>query len=462
VRVASHASLWVVVAGTSAVLVRGRDGAPGWNLALLAVAFVAFAALLVLEDRRPALSVAHVVVPAFALLLLAVVVAPVSSRDVWSYVAYGRTVSVHHESPYVSPPAEFPDDPMYPRVSRMWRDTPSVYGPLFTAVSAGGMAVTRASATASRMFFQALAALAVVGAIWLVWRETRDHRAVALVSLNPFVVVAVVNGGHNDALVGFLVVGAVLLAVRDRPWVAGGVLGAAALVKITALLPLAAVVAWALWRPSGWRRAGATLAAGALVVVVGYALAGGRAALEPLSEARLHTSAASPWDEPRADLTRARIADGERGLIAGREVREDISRFAGLAVAVVAVAVVVRRRREATPAVVVGGAVLSYLLLGAYVLPWYAAWALFPLALRRHDHLTVLALAHAALLELAYVPRPDGAVGTSLAAPIHDALVHAQDVLRNDALPVVQVLAVVALVGLASRRNAATVATTRR
>lgn len=459
---ASHLALSIVVASTAAVLVRGRGGGPGWTVALLAIAFIAFTALLVLEHRRPALTIRRIVVPASALLLLAVAIAPMSSRDVWSYVAYGRTVAIHHESPYRAPPDAFPDDPMVGRVSEMWRDTPSVYGPLFTAVSAGGMAVTRASATASRMFFQALAALAVVGATWLVWRETRDHRAVALVSLNPFVVVAVVNGGHNDALVGLMVIGAVLLAIRSRPWAAGLLLGAAALVKITALLPLAAVAGWALWRPHGWRRAAATLVAGGLVVVVGYALAGGRAALEPLEEARLHTSSASPWDEPRADRTRARIAEGERGLIAGREVREDIARLAGLAVGVVAAVVVVRRRQEATPEVVVGGAALSYLLLGAYVLPWYAAWAVFPLALRRRDHFTVLALAHAALLQLAYVPHPDGAAGTSLAEPVHDALVRAQVVLRNDALPVVQVLAVIALVGLASRRPAVTVATARR
>src|SRR5437667_45662 len=81
--------------------------------------------------------------------------------------------------------------------------------------------------------------------------RARSAAALALLALNPVVIVSVVNGGHNDALVGLGVLGGVLLAER-RPLVAGLVLGAAALIKAAALLPLAVVAVW-VWRRRGWR-----------------------------------------------------------------------------------------------------------------------------------------------------------------------------------------------------------------
>ena len=49
----------------------------------------------------------------------------------------------------------------------------------------------------------------------LVWRRTRHPAAVAIIGLNPLVVVSVVNGAHNDAWVGLLVLVGVLLVDRN-------------------------------------------------------------------------------------------------------------------------------------------------------------------------------------------------------------------------------------------------------
>ena len=75
---------------------------------------------------------------------LAIVLLPlVISRDVYSYIAHGQIVSIHHANPYVQTPADFPSLLTRELVGPKWVDTPSVYGPLFSHLS--GL-VTRTSA----------------------------------------------------------------------------------------------------------------------------------------------------------------------------------------------------------------------------------------------------------------------------------------------------------------------------
>jgi hypothetical protein len=65
-----------------------------------------------------------------------------------------------------------------------------------------------------------------------------------------------------------------------------------------------------------------------------------------------------------------------------------------------------RRAGHTDPAIVAGGSVLAYTLLGAYVLPWYVFWGVPALVLAWRSRLTWLALAHGAILHIAYVPDP--------------------------------------------------------
>jgi hypothetical protein len=438
----------VIVTATVAVLTGVPARSEGWQALWLVAAFGGLAAVLAVERRARVLTPRGVLVPAAALLVVAVVAPPIGSRDVWSYAMYGRIAAVRHADPYRVAPSAFPHDPLLSRVSPVWRDTRSVYGPVFTWLSALGMRVVGNSALLARMFFQVLAAVAAGVAMWVLWGETHDAAAMALVGLNPLVLVAVVNGGHSDALVGLGVLAGVALVVRRRPWIGGVVLGLAALVKIVALLPLAAVAGWLLFRPdrrAAMRVAAAVVAAGLLTVGAGYALAGGRAAIEPVSEARLHYSDASPWDEVRVLLTRHEIHEGERGRVAGLEVRRSVALGVDLAVLALGVALVVWRRRDTSPALVAGGAALAYMLLGGYVLPWYVAWGAFVMALRWRDHLTWVLVGQGALLELAYLPNPRTG-GTILPHPVHDLAERAELSLRHTGLPVLSAAAAVTVI----------------
>ncbi len=135
----------------------------------------------------------------------------------------------------------------------------------------------------------------------VVWRTTRSLAALIFLGLNPVLVVIVVNGGHNDGLIGLLLLLATLFAVRRRPRAAGALIGLAVLIKLTAGLALIGLVFWA-WRHELKRFALTVAGTTALVVCAGYlpVLAG---ASHVLGDADKTVTNASPWnglDRPAA------------------------------------------------------------------------------------------------------------------------------------------------------------------
>ena len=404
----SFAVLLVLSAAcTAGAIVVGDGLTHGVTVLLLVVALAAQVTLVVRAGRRrdhAGLDQRSVLAASGLVLLVAVLVPPRGSHDLWSYAMYGRIVSHHHASPFVHRPSEYTSDAWLHHVDRGWRHTRSVYGPAFVAVSAVITFVARVPLVA-RLLFQGLAAAAIFGILLLIDRRTRDPVAVVCIGLHPIIAFEVVNGGHNDALVGLAVLAAVLLVTRER-WVwAGLVLALGVLVKAVVLLPFAALAVWT-WRRYGVRAAASLAAAGTSLVVVAYALAGGRAALAPLAAARLQESRASLWSLPKYWITADLVDDGWRGKTAGLLARHLVSSWSLLVVLGLAVALVVGRFKDPAPALAAGSATLAYLLAAAYVLPWYVVWALPVLALQWRAGVARLAAVHASLLLIAYQYNP--------------------------------------------------------
>ncbi len=360
-----------------------------WTLriALIAISTSCCAAL----ARRRDLDVRTVVVAISTVVLVAIACPPRASHDLWSYVEYGRMLGIKGVSPYVHTPAQFPHDPFLHLVT--WRGTPSVYGPAFTAFSALGALLAGPSFLVARLWHQFAAAGALTGALVLVWRRTHDPRNLVWLGLHPLIAVSVVNGGHNDLLVGVLLALAVVTLADGHDTRAGAIAGVAALIKITAGLGVIGAVAWA-WTHRGHRSA---LRVGAGAVAIG-AIELIPFGLHPLDALGMHAglvSRASVWQVWSA---------AQRAFSA--PALHDVRLLGGIAVVSLALWVAHRRRADADPTVTVSGAVASFEAAGPYVLPWYAAWSLPALAFRREDPLARWAWWWAAVLLALYeLPR---------------------------------------------------------
>ena len=403
----ARAATWgvvTVVLGTGAYLLVGPHGPLWLLLLLLAAGYAGFAALVWGGRNEGALSRRAVLVATAVLFLLALANPPIESGDVWSYAMYGRMVSTYHDNPYTHVPSDYPTDPVARRVTRIWKSTPSVYGPVFVATAAPGMWLVGTSALCARLNFQLLALLSVAAAMWLVYRWTGGSAlALALVGLNPFVVVSVINGAHNDATVGLLVLAGILLAERGHLRWCAVVLAAAVAIKVAAVLCVIGLAVW-LWRQRGWRAAVET-AGGCLLVTAGlYLLGGGTVAVEPLQHASAQISWGSVWYLARSGITNVSATPGTPAWYASQRAARQLSLIASALAVGLAVLLVFRTRAKSNPPIVVGLAVFAYGLVGPYVLPWYLAWGLIPLALAYRSRSALALLFFAAVLHLGFVP----------------------------------------------------------
>jgi hypothetical protein len=190
----------------------------------LACAFAAVAAyglgLLALRRARPRLAAVALLA---ALIQLVPLGAPLLlSTDAWTYWAYGRIAAVHDGNPYRDTPSDFAQDAAYPYVGADWCDTTSVYGPAFTLASEPLALAAGTSANAAAWVYKTLAAGAVLAAAGLAARLARRRAfAFAFVGWNPLLALHFAGGGHNDAWVAVLVVGALAAAasrMSASPW----------------------------------------------------------------------------------------------------------------------------------------------------------------------------------------------------------------------------------------------------
>jgi hypothetical protein len=195
----------------------------------------------------------------------------------------------------------------------------------------------------------------------------------------------VVNGGHNDLVVGLAILAGTLLVVDRRAVAAGAVLATAVLVKLVVALALAALAVWA-WRRYGRPFALRMVATAGALVVAAYA-AWGPHSLDPVLAARAHTSRGNVFTLPAQLFS---------------SVVNHESTLALLLMAAVTLVLLATIPRDAAPASVAGAALLVFMFGAAYVLPWYVAWALPVFGLLWRSRLALVAALHAGLLALAY------------------------------------------------------------
>lgn len=221
---------------------------------------------------------------------------PMGSTDMTDYATYGRIAALGH-NPHRMTPRELraTGDPVARLSSRSWLDSPTVYGPVATATEWAASELGGASTARTTFWLKVwngLAFLATALALDLLARRHRGLRARAhlLWSLNPLMLWAGLAGGHADIL-GVALMMVSLAALRRSPLAAGLLLGGAAAVKATFALA-GAGVAWTL-RRSPLRLA--TVALGALAVLVcGYLIVGAGTVSSLLSRTQL-TSPTNPW-----------------------------------------------------------------------------------------------------------------------------------------------------------------------
>jgi hypothetical protein len=315
--------------------------------------------------------------------LLALLVPPVASKDVYAYSFYGKVQSTYGANPYLSFPDQHPLDPWHPFWS--WRLFGPVYGPPFllllrlVAVAAGP------SVLAWVVWMKLLLTAAELAAIWLLVRALRADPAqgedprwpLLLIGWNPMVLQSIGMSAHVDALLLLVLAGALLAHRRGRRLLAFLLLVGCFLVKVY-MGPLAALYAlWLAARRPGVRARAASVAGLALLGTAMTALAylpyagAGRRLFTTAVDVSDHFSSGSPPNVVRrllaAGLPLLGLSD-TAAAAAGARLGRQLA-IAGIVVAFVLAARRLRADRDPWPQV--AAFFLAYLLLTPWVFYWH-------------------------------------------------------------------------------------------
>ncbi len=185
-----------------------------WFSAAIVFMYVAYAVVLKGSTRVEKRWILGSILAVHAIFILS---PPLALTDVFNYINYGRMEWVHHLNPYTTIPILEPhDDPSYALSN--WHQLLSPYGPLFTMLT---FVVVPLGVAASFWALKGVLAIASLATLVLVYKSARllgrdPVWAVALVGLNPIVLVWGLGGDHNDFLMMLCIVLAFYLLLRAR------------------------------------------------------------------------------------------------------------------------------------------------------------------------------------------------------------------------------------------------------
>jgi hypothetical protein len=352
---------------------------------------------------------------------------PLASRDAWSYAAVGNMVKAGI-SPYTQGPAALPGA-FSDAVDPLWAHTPTPYGPLFLQLSSLVVTAVGHSVLLNAIVLRVLAVAGLVLVAIFLPRLARHcggsaAGAVRLVLLNPLVLLHLVGGQHNEALMIGLAVAGLVYALDGRFWHGAVLASLATSIKVPAVVVVGAIgLIWAARMPGRLRRARGLFLAGLLclatLAVFGHATGlgwGWLRALQTPGEVRGWLSLPTA-----AGMTIGQVLDLAG---AGHHTDELIRslRVVGAAVAAGIGTVLLLAAQPRRMVYAVGITLLCFAVLAPADQPWYPLWggvllAAAALTVRwtRGLEMASLALCGYSLADMARVPLGEaGQVGMVL------------------------------------------------
>lgn len=329
-----------------------------------------------------------------------IIAPPLFSRDVFSYAAQGE-MTARHITPYLNGPFSLGSGPFVTPVDPLWGNVPAPYGPFFLFLDSSVVRITGHRELWSVVGLRVLEVLATVllgvGLVMLARALNRDPgEAFVLGALNPLVLLTLIGGVHNDALMaGFLVIG-IAFAVQKRPILGIVFCATAAAIKAPAALGII-YIAWT-WLGPGHRvreKVRPMVVAGAItgvILVVFTTLAGfGFGWVKNLATPGTVRS----WSAPATGSAMLiHWLLNSFGISIALTPILTVTRLVGLAAAVLISIWLLWNAEQRGWVRSLGLSLVLFVVLGPVVQPWYLVWGLVLLAASYvgREHFWLLAL----------------------------------------------------------------------
>jgi hypothetical protein len=311
---------------------------------------------------------------------------PLFSRDAYSYAAQGDLVT-RGINPYLHGPSVLGPGPFRDLVDPLWLHARAPYGPAWERLSGGIVELAHHDILATLVGFRVLAIAGVMLLGWAVVvlaRSVGRNESVAftLAVANPVVLLVLVGGAHNDALMlGLLAMGCAL-ARRNHVITGLALCALAAEVKAPALIGAVFIGWWWSGTAAPWPRRLPRLGA-ALATAIGFMVLIGAVAglgwrwLGGLSDPGVVVSWGDPATAVGLALHRLFVVVGVVHPSGGFV---DAARLVALLAAALISLVLMTREDRIGPLQALGWSLLAIVVLGPVIWPWYETWGFVFLA----------------------------------------------------------------------------------
>ncbi|MFH1664920.1 MAG: hypothetical protein ABIA77_02115 [Candidatus Omnitrophota bacterium] len=154
------------------------------------------------------------------LLLYCAAIPPLFSIDLYEYVIRGRMQALYGLNPFWITPEAVPEDPLYPVI--FWKTVTTVYGPLWSALSAAIVKLSSPNAFYNIAGFKLVSFILHLSSgamIFLLARKTDPERTKYITFLylfSPYLIFMNLIENHNDVLMVFLMLAAFYLLTEKR------------------------------------------------------------------------------------------------------------------------------------------------------------------------------------------------------------------------------------------------------
>lgn len=308
---------------------------------------------------------------------------PLFSGDVYVYAIHGL-MGLRGFDPYSTGASVIGPTAEVLTIHSLWRDTPTMYGPVFMRLMQGIVAITGDNLVAAVLIFRTIvfaSLVAAAGAMWSLADRLGRPPAQAFVFtlLNPLLMFHMIGGGHNDGLMLAFMIFGLAVGIGADNWPRRGFALLLFVVAAEVKLPGFAGVFVLGWIWAGGQSVFRRLLAASIAGVVGGVMFVFLNELTGLGWGWTRAFDVSGLAHPLLAPANA-VGIGLGGLVGLAPEFNAVTRVVATVLSLVlAVYFVLRTGRTTSPAIVLratGWSLFALAWLGPAVHPWYLVWGL--------------------------------------------------------------------------------------
>lgn len=139
---------------------------------------------------------------------------PAFSYDIFNYILTAKVTFLYKENPYIVMPIEILGDPnlAFTRAANKI----ALYGPSWIGLTVIPHIIGLGNIVPTIFSFKLFVAVFYLGAVWVIWKMSKNLLSIALFAFNPLVVIETLVSAHNDIVMMFFALLAFYLLQKKK------------------------------------------------------------------------------------------------------------------------------------------------------------------------------------------------------------------------------------------------------